>query len=290
MITAITGETLAAMANLGHAVNMCYEANARADSDPLLIKRSVFDAIVLSVKDIDRAGRELDLDATVAAAKQCAEMINRALLFEDGNLLLKRSDMERLSWSLQALRVNFSTQMASRLVFVIDTKNSRYLTSDEPAFGRDVDDTFPTASEEIAEASKCLALQRPTATVFHLIRAMELSVQRLAESLGITAGERVWGVLLANISKAIEVMPKGSIRDAYSASHSHLYHVKQAWRNDTMHPKTTYTEDQAQMVFEVVKSFMVHLTPLGSGLIDQSQKMMVAAMQMADMKVWAHRS
>ena len=29
---------------------------------------------------------------------------------------------------------------------------------------------------------------------------------------------------------------------------------------------------------------------LGSGLIDQSQKMMVAAMQMADMKVCAHRS
>ena len=29
---------------------------------------------------------------------------------------------------------------------------------------------------------------------------------------------------------------------------------------------------------------------LGSGLIDQSQKMTVAAMQMADMKVWAHRS
>ncbi len=32
------------------------------------------------------------------------------------------------------------------------------------------------------------------------------------------------------------------------------------------------------------------LTDLGSGLIDQSQKMTVAAMAMADMKVWAHRS
>ncbi len=29
---------------------------------------------------------------------------------------------------------------------------------------------------------------------------------------------------------------------------------------------------------------------LGSGLIDQSQKMMAAAMEMADMKVWAQRS
>ncbi|EBX4816974.1 hypothetical protein DRY87_25460, partial [Salmonella enterica subsp. enterica serovar Newport] len=29
---------------------------------------------------------------------------------------------------------------------------------------------------------------------------------------------------------------------------------------------------------------------LGSGLIDQSQKMTAAAMQMAEKKVWAHRS
>jgi hypothetical protein len=29
---------------------------------------------------------------------------------------------------------------------------------------------------------------------------------------------------------------------------------------------------------------------LGSGLIDHSQKMTAAAIQMADMKVWAHRS
>ena len=34
----------------------------------------------------------------------------------------------------------------------------------------------------------------------------------------------------------------------------------------------------------------VPLADLGSGLIDQSQKMTVAAMQMADMNVWAHRS
>lgn len=32
------------------------------------------------------------------------------------------------------------------------------------------------------------------------------------------------------------------------------------------------------------------LVHLGSGLIDHSQKMTTAAMQIADMKVWAHRS
>jgi hypothetical protein len=34
----------------------------------------------------------------------------------------------------------------------------------------------------------------------------------------------------------------------------------------------------------------VHVDRLGSGLIDHNQKMTVAAMAMADMKVWAQRS
>jgi hypothetical protein len=42
-----------------------------------------------------------------------------------------------------------------------------------------------------------------------------------------------------------------------------------------------------QTLFAHVHSFFMHL---GSGLIDQSQKMTAAAMQMAEKKVWAHRS
>jgi hypothetical protein len=42
----------------------------------------------------------------------------------------------------------------------------------------------------------------------------------------------------------------------------------------------------------VTFSFLISspLVDLGSGLIDQSQKMTAAAMQMAEKKVWAHRS
>ena len=31
----------------------------------------------------------------------------------------------------------------------------------------------------------------------------------------------------------------------YSAIHANLYHVKIAWRNETMHPKATYDEGEA---------------------------------------------
>ena len=94
------------------------------------------------------------------------------------------------------------------------------------------------------------------------MRAMELAVEALGNALGKDVNGKVWGVMLADISKAIEAMPKGKARDTWSGVHSHLYHVKQAWRNDTMHPKTTYTETEAAAVFGAVKSFMVELVPM----------------------------
>ena len=44
------------------------------------------------------------------------------------------------------------------------------------------------------------------------------------------------------------------------------------------------------VVGSAVTGQMRYDSDLGSGLIDQSQKMTAAAMQMAEKKVWAHRS
>lgn len=262
MITSITGNTFAATANLGQMINSLYEAAANAHDDIIQMKASIIDTLGESLEDMARVAADLELDATVASADQCVDLMKRIQKSSPGVYVAAKADIERLAWMLQAFRMNFSTQMSSRLVLVLGSKHSHYLTSDEPPFGKDVEDVFPTASEEISEAAKCLALNRPTAVVFHLMRAMELAVQKLAESIGVTKVEKVWGNLLSDIESAIKQMPKGKVKDAWSASHAHLYHVKQAWRNDTMHPKTTYTEAQAQTVFYAVKSFMEHLAPL----------------------------
>ena len=57
-------------------------------------------------------------------------------------------------------------------------------------------------------------------------------------------------------------MEKGDARDNWSQVHANLYHVKQAWRNDTMHPKATYTEEEAREVFDAMKAFMRHLATM----------------------------
>jgi uncharacterized protein YwgA len=71
-----------------------------------------------------------------------------------------------------------------------------------------------------------------------------------------------WGILLSEINKKIESMPKGAEKNNWSQVHANLYHVKQAWRNETMHPKATYTEEEAREVFDAMKAFSRHLASM----------------------------
>lgn len=138
----------------------------------------------------------------------------------------------------------------------------RYYDPSEPLFGSEVAARISKASDDISEAGKCFAVGRYTASVFHLMRAMEAAVQELSGHLGIEKLEREWGKLLSDIRAKIEAMPRGRERDDWSEVHANLYHVKQAWRNDTMHPKATYTEEEAREVFDATKAFMGNLAAL----------------------------
>ena len=125
-----------------------------------------------------------------------------------------------------------------------------------------VEDKFPSSAEDVSEAAKCLALDLNTACVFHLMRAMEQTLKHLATALGIPNVEKEWGKLLWDIDGKIKSMPLGKDRDCWSESRANLYHVKQAWRNSTMHPKQTYTNTQARDVFNAVRAFMQQLATL----------------------------
>lgn len=94
------------------------------------------------------------------------------------------------------------------------------------------------------------------------MRAMESAVQMLCEKLEIEIPNKEWGKLLSDMDKAIDKMQKGNARNEWSRTHTNLYHVKQAWRNEVMHPNETYTAAQAQEVFEATRVFMVHLASL----------------------------
>lgn len=168
----------------------------------------------------------------------------------------------RLSTNLEELKSRIEDELEGRVVYCLSPSEADYAISTEPPFGQDVSDKFTKSTFDLEEARKCLAFGRWTASVFHLMRAMEEAVMALSKKLGMTNVDREWGKLLSDMKPRIEALPLGPDRDLWSESHSLLYHVKQAWRNNTMHPKETYTEEEASAVYSAVKSFTRHLVPL----------------------------
>jgi len=129
-------------------------------------------------------------------------------------------------------------------------------------------DKFPAAIEDLAEGHRCFAVSRYTATVFHLMRAMEVIVKNLADKLGANiisekTGEILcWGVLVGNMKAPIDKMNKGKKKDAWCKAHALLHSVNRSFRTETAHPKKTYTEDEAKAVVDSVKAFISELGEL----------------------------
>jgi hypothetical protein len=136
-------------------------------------------------------------------------------------------------------------------------------------FGDRVALKFPKAIEDIDEAGKCLALQRSTACVFHLMRVMELGVQRLGVKLKVAINTEIesWAKIIDHIDKAIKVLPAATQKEKarkakYAEASAHLNIVRLAWRNEVMHPKQTYDRQQAWEVYNATKTFMASLAEL----------------------------
>jgi hypothetical protein len=96
---------------------------------------------------------------------------------------------------------------------------------------------------------------------------MESSVIAMGSKLNVTVIDKDnieldWGKILANINRAIEGLPRGAERESWSNATSLLLHAKIAWRNPTMHPKQTYTVEQATEILLCSRSFMKVLAEL----------------------------
>lgn len=123
-------------------------------------------------------------------------------------------------------------------------------------FGNEVSDKFPESAEDIFEGNRCFCVGRYTACIFHLMRAMEAALQHIALKLGVLNVEKEWGKILSDVDEKIKSMPKDKNKKQWSEIRANLYHVKECWRNETMHPKKTYTQSEAKAVFDAVNVFM----------------------------------
>jgi hypothetical protein len=51
-------------------------------------------------------------------------------------------------------------------------------------------------------------------------------------------------------------------KERWAEARANLFHVKQAWRDNSMHGKQVYDREHAYAIFRAVGTFMTHLASL----------------------------
>jgi hypothetical protein len=170
---------------------------------------------------------------------------------------------------------DLSTRMedeCKRIVFLaLSHRDAQYFSPEIPIFGVDYSTKFVTEGVfEADEAAKCLALGRPTAAVFHLMRVMEVGIKAMSRCLAIPDPikpvDRNWGRILEKIQKEGIQKHWPNVSDRthgdgalFEELYVSLEAVRNPWRNATMHVENKYTDDEAEHILVAVRGFMKKL-------------------------------
>jgi hypothetical protein len=144
----------------------------------------------------------------------------------------------------------------------LDGDEKEMFEQGEPPFGEAVHTAFPSSRYDISEAAKCLALDRGTACVFHLTRALEAPLHCLLKEVGIKEPPPNWNKGLNDFDSSLSAvqtqMEKNSKEKPagwkekeqfLSEASAHLRNIKNAWRNDASHIGEKYTVDEASRIY-----------------------------------------
>lgn len=167
------------------------------------------------------------------------------------------------------LNSRIEDELSLCLLLQIPIENQKYYDTTNP-FGDKVADNFPIAAYDIEEAAKCLALERSTACVMHLMRTVEAAIDAIAMGVGVheTAVKSIttWEHLLKEINGKIQANSAAKLptwlesKPFYEGTLSHLHSVKDAWRNPAIHElERKYTEPEADRIYTAIKHLFEHL-------------------------------
>lgn len=174
----------------------------------------------------------------------------------------------------------FTGELSTQKFLILMPGRSKYfaiadLGGDEPPpFGQEVADVFPDAAYDIREAGRCLAMERDTACVLHLMRVLEVGLQRLAVKFNVTFERENWNKIIDQIESRIRQMSTNSPKPAnwkdaeerYARVAKEFRYLKDAWRNNAAHARSRYDFEEAQTIYRHDREFMCELAlNLGAG-------------------------
>ena len=171
-------------------------------------------------------------------------------------------NLQQVVIALEMLLNATVAEAASRKFYVLGGDVQEKHDDADALFGVEVVDRFPHAAFDISEAGKCMSFGLWTACVMHTMRVLETGLHALAIFHGVAVSDN-WNKTLNDIEAELRGIRKttdGSGAEQWAAeAGTHLRFIKNAWRNQAMHPHSKYDESDAKVIFVNARSFMQHL-------------------------------
>jgi hypothetical protein len=176
-------------------------------------------------------------------------------------------DIQRMNHYVESVYATLQAELGSMLFKAIARERNSYVDGSW-LHDSSIVAAFPTAAKELERAGICYALGQPTATVFHSMRALEPVLVALAAPFGISAKFENWQNIINDIEakvRALGQLPKSQQKvddeKFFGEACSHLYFIKNAWRNHVAHARDSYSDDEGLKVLQHSKEFVESLCP-----------------------------
>jgi hypothetical protein len=203
---------------------------------------------------------DLELGTSLATVRKIITVISRA-----------GSQYGNLYPLVEELSGRLIDEIESKSFFALTTREREYY--EQPRKGWDeVIIRFPESVIDIEEASKCFALSRYAAAVFHSLQVVEIGLIDLGRVIVATDPQIGWNATTKRLNKILST--KYQDRTPFQKHHSHFLEqinatieaLKSAWRNKISHAHdklvlltSDFTPEVAEEILIASRSFMRRL-------------------------------
>ncbi len=215
--------------------------------------------VLSSASTLERSFSSIGLNITADTIKELEEELRQDI----------RRTSEWLHGRIEAIERLATKELKGRIFLYVPEQDAKFfLTRNEPfAFGKDVADRFPFSIFDANSATICLATSLSTAAAFHLMRVLEIGLRVFAERFNVPSDRQNWQNIIEGIEKAIRNIPNDPNRPAdwkdqqefFSGAAMQFMFFKDAWRNYVAHARDKFTEEEARIIFNSVRTFIQKL-------------------------------
>ena len=244
------------------------------------LPRKNYDDIKAAIEFVYDEAQRLELGSSLITARTLKDIVQNECEHFTGKIGPYEGEIAKFpplaagryrSYAIE-LQGRVRDDLSAKIVMTIPYGKAAFFDPANQPFGAKVGTQFPSAAFEIDEAAKCLALARPTAAVFHLMRTMECGLQAVRKSLGIPDpvkdAERNWGGILRKFKDEIDRRNAQKPQQWTLAGNKTFFEeiyvsidaVRNVWRNATMHVESKYLIDEAEHIFNAVRGFMMKVS------------------------------